>query len=554
MKNNQTSLSKIQIDSVILLYSNGKIEEAIDEIKALNKKYPNIPILFNILGACYKSLGQLDSAAQMFRTASEIKPDYSEAYFNLGVVLRGLSQLESSIEAYKKAIKILPNYPDAHNNLGNSFKELGRLNEAIESYEWAIAYKYDFYQAHNNLGLALSKNGQSELAVKSYKNSTNIKSDFFDAYFNLGIALKELGDKEGAINSFLRVLEISPNNIEAHRNLSLMKDYSSNDPQISIMESLINNKDLSNLDRIGLNFALSNVYECLGDLDKQFKYLNKGNKLKKELLNYSLNKDQERFVFLKKLFSTPPSILNKNDKLSAVRPIFIVGMPRSGTSLVEQILASHNKVYGAGEMTSLADYVFPELSQILEDGFDKISEQALLSIRNQYFESLNQLKATENIITDKMPLNFQYIGFILSAFPEARIIHLKRDAKAICWSNYKFLFVSKGNGFSYSQKDLADYYNLYTDLMNFWHEKFPSKIYDLSYEDLTIDQEEETRKLLKYCDLDWDENCLSFHTNKRAVKTVSSLQVRQKIYQGSSGVWKKYENFLKPLIKGLESY
>jgi tetratricopeptide (TPR) repeat protein len=555
MKNNQPTLLKPQIDSVIALYSNGKIEEAIDAIKLLNENYPNSPILFNILGACYKTLGDLNASVKMFETAVSIKPDYAEALFNLGVVLRGLNQFDSAIESYKKAIIILPNYPDALNNLGNSYKELKKLNEAIESYEWAIAYKYDFYQAHNNLGLALSENGQPKLAIKSYENSVNIKSDFIDAHFNLGIILKELGNKDRAMNSFEKVLEINPYHIESHRNLSLMKDYLENDPQILIMESLINNKDLSKSDYIGLNFALSKVYEDLGDLDKQFKFLRTGNQLKKELLSYSLNKDKDRFFIFKKLFSIPPFNLSKEvSKPLSCRPIFIVGMPRSGTSLVEQIIASHGEVYGAGEMNSVADYVVPELTKIIGDNSDKVSEKVLFSVRNKYFESLNQRKISENIFTDKMPLNFQYIGFILSAFPEAKIIHLKRDARATCWSNYKNYFVSKGNGFSFDQKDLAGFYGLYEDLMNFWHEKYPNKIYDISYEDLTVNQEEETRKLLDYCDLQWDKNCLNFHTNERAVRTVSALQVRKKMYQGSSEAWKKHWAYIQPLTNALKPY
>ena len=153
-----------------------------------------------------------------------------------------------------------------------------------------------------------------------------------------------------------------------------------------------------------------------------------------------------------------------------------------------------------------------------------------------------------------MPMNFRYIGFILSAFPEAKIVHLKRDARATCWSILKFYFDSEGIGFSCDQNDIVQYYKIYSDLMSFWHELYPNQIYDICYEDLTNNQEEETRKLLEYCDLDWDENCLNFHTNKRAVKTSSALQVRKKMYQGSSDAWKKYESYLKPLIKGLESY
>ena len=155
-------------------------------------------------------------------------------------------------------------------------------------------------------------------------------------------------------------------------------------------------------------------------------------------------------------------------------------------------------------------------------------------------------------MTDKMPANFRYIGFILSAFPEAKIIHLKRDARATCWSNYKYFFTDRENGYSHNFDDLVGFYSLYRELMDFWHDLYPNKIYDLCYEDLTNDQENETRKLLEYCDLDWDENCLNFHKNERAVKTASALQVREKMYQGSSDAWKEYEAYLKPLINELK--
>ena len=180
--------------------------------------------------------------------------------------------------------------------------------------------------------------------------------------------------------------------------------------------------------------------------------------------------------------------------------------------------------------------------------------KALIEIRKNYFEEINNFEFNENKFTDKMHMNYRYTGFILSAFPEAKIVHLKRDARATCWSIYKHFFSDTKNGWAYDMIDIAEYFNFYTDMMSFWHNLYPNKIYDISYEDLTANQEEETRKLLKYCDLEWDENCLSFHENERAVKTASALQVRKKMYQGSSEAWKKYESYLEPLLKGLKSY
>ena len=232
-------------------------------------------------------------------------------------------------------------------------------------------------------------------------------------------------------------------------------------------------------------------------------------------------------------------------------PIFILGMPRSGTSLVHQIIDSHNEVNGVGELNTLNKIIFPFLKDD-EKVKNGISKNDLLSIRQQYLDALSRLNVEKNIIVDKMPLNFRYIGFILSSFPEAKIIHMNRNPLATCWSIYKYDF--RGNAYSYNQEDIVNYYELYKDLMAFWNKLFPNKIYDVCYEDLTTNQELETRKLLKYCELDWDENCLNFHTNKTVVKTTSSMQVRQKMFQGSSEAWKKYEAYLQPLIKGLSHY
>ena len=167
---------------------------------------------------------------------------------------------------------------------------------------------------------------------------------------------------------------------------------------------------------------------------------------------------------------------------------------------------------------------------------------------------MGSLNVKEKIITDKALLNFQLIGFILTAFPNAKIIHSKRDARATCWSIFKHFFDNRGNGWAYDLNDIVEYYGLYVKLMEFWKELFPNQIYDLIYEDLTNNQEEETKKLLEYCELDWDENCLNFQNTKRAVKTASVLQVRQKMYQGSSEAWRQYEKYIQPLIEGLKTY
>lgn len=548
--NNSKQLTKAEVDSVISLYSSGQIHEAIKQINALNDKYPNVPLLFNILGACFKALGQLENAEQMFKNAFTIKPDYAEAYFNYGVIQKLIGNIDEAINSYEKAVSILPNYPDAHNNLGNAYREIGKTQEAIDSYEWAVAYNSRFAQAFNNLGIAYRDLNKMDLAFESFEKSFSINTDFTEPLFNSAILHKDLGDKDLSELALKKLIAIDPNYFSAYRNLSGLITFSKNDPLVAQMESLYSDVDINQSDSIDLCFALSKAYEDLGDKRKQFKFLNEANKLRKNELNYSFQQSLDLHLTIKKIFNKPlPKIKKSLYSDSNIRPIFIVGMPRSGTSLVEQILASHKKVFGAGELSFLNEILGPLIKNINTS----LSFTAdLLALRENYFSKVSSIGADENIVIDKMPSNFRYIGFIKLAFPEAKIIHLERDAMATCWSIYKNYFDSSGLGFSYNQNDLAKYYGSYREIIEFWHNTFPGQIYDLSYEGLTINQEDDIRNLLKYCDLDWDKNCLNFHKNNRIVKTTSSIQVRQKIYQGSSEEWKKYKDYLKPLINGLK--
>ena len=365
--------------------------------------------------------------------------------------------------------------------------------------------------------------------------------------FNLSLALKDIGKKEDYHKLIEKTVQLKPHWSDAQLHLSRVKKYKNNDPQIAELHSFLNQNNLTLKDNINFNFTLAKVYEDIGDPKNQFKFLNEANRLRKEESGYKFEKDLRLFSNIKETFKNPPKPLASSTiKASKVSPIFILGMPRSGTSLVHQIVSNHRQVYGAGELTKLNKFVTP----YLKDSENKeITESNLMSIRENYTNELLSLNVTESIIVDKMPLNFRYIGFILTAFPESKIIHMNRDSMAVCWSIYKYFF--PGNTYSYNQKDIAAYYCLYEDLMGFWKKKFPNKIYDLYYEELTINQKFETKELLKYCDLEWDENCLNFHNNTTAVKTTSAIQVKNKMYQGSSDAWKKYESYLKPLLKGL---
>ena len=550
-QNSQISISREQIESVMSLYSSGKIEEAIQNIKSLNEEYPNVPILFNMLGACYRSMGENEGALKMFETATKINMNYSEAHFNAGVIKQELRRFEAAIESYKTVVSIKPEYYDAHNNLGIIYLETKDFDNAITHFNLAINYKKDFAEAYNNLGSVFQEQGQIEKALKSYEKATTLNSNYSQAHNNLGILLQMTGKNDKASLSYEKAINSNANYASAHLNLSLIKKFSENDSQIIQMQNLVSSDHTPRSERSILCFALAKANDDLNKENKFFEYLNEGNQLRKDELDFSYEKSEMNYnPFVKSLFKDVLSMDETvSNDASDKQPIFILGMPRSGTSLVEQIISNHSHVYGGGELNYLSEILIPILQASLNKENNILDEDKFSFIGQEYIKKINSLNVNEKIITDKWPLNFRHIGFILSAIPNAKIVHLKRDPRAICWSIYKHYFSDRANGWAYDLDDITKFYDAYIDLMSFWHNLFPNKIYDICYEDLTSNQEEETRKLLDYCDLEWDENCIKFHKNKRALETASASQVRKKMYQGSSDQWKKYKHYLEPLIK-----
>jgi tetratricopeptide (TPR) repeat protein len=438
----------------------------------------------------------------------------------LGSALQAQGRYQEAVQEFDNAIRLQPNFAEAFNNRGNALKELAELNRNAANYESVIA---------------------------SYEDAIRAKPEYPEAHFNLGNALKDLGRIDEAIESYKNAIRLNPDFAEAHRSLSALKNYEDGDAQMSLMEDRLAKMPTDDPRRIELCFALAKACEDVGDDEQLFQFLEEGNRLRKNQLGYRRKDDQDLFANIRTAFETLiDTDFSKAREQASIRSIFIVGMMRSGTSVVEQILASHSAVHAAGELelmnvlaTPLASLDAPPISKKLE------------SVRLAYQNTLTALDVPEKVVTDKMPLNFRWIGAILSAFPEAKIIHLNRDPMATCWSIYKTYFPINGNGYAYDMDDLAEYYKLYAELMLFWRDQYSDRIYELDYESLTENQEQETRKLLAHCGLDWEEQCLDFHKTKRVVKTTSANQVRKKMYTGSSESWKKYANRLKPLLTGL---
>ena len=480
------------------------------DLKANN---PSQELLNRLLGQ-YQN-GRFNDAEKLAATIIKDFPNHPFSWKVLGAVLNQLGRISESVVAKEKAVKLTPNDAEAHSNLGNALQELGRLDEAEASYNQAIALKPDFAEAHNNLGVMHQELGRLDEAEASYKQALALKPDY----------------------------------AEAHLSLASMKRFDTQDEHYSEMLELYLDKNISQEQRCHINFSLAKACEDLGNYEQAFAHYSEGNVLRKKQLNYDINQDLELF---RKIKSNYPQIVQKSldpDKLlKHLMPIFIVGMPRSGTTLVEQIISSHSKVTGAGELNFAKQY-----GAAIATGVTEANNESLFDFRHTYLTKLKSVSNENLVITDKMPQNFRYIGLLAAAFPEAKIIHVKRDPAAVCWANYKQYFRSKSIGYCYAIDDILAYHNLYENLMEFWGNWLTKRIYNLDYELLTFNQESETRQLIDYLGLDWDEKCLAPQNNTRSVATASNLQIREKVYRGSSQQWKKYQPFLNGALDGLLS-
>ena len=331
-----------------------------------------------------------------YEKAIAIKPDYAEAHNNLGIVLMDLDQPDEAVKCYDKAIAIKPDYAEAFNNLGTALKEVGQLNAAAKCYKKAIAITPDYAKAHHNLGATLKDLGQPNEAVKCYEKAIAIKPDYAGAHNNLAIFFKDIGQLDEAVKNFEKALSINPEYAQVYRQLGAIKKYTESDPSITQMKSILSNSDLSQSNRIHLCFALAKAYEDLGKQDELFKFLHEGNRLRKQELNYSIDTDKIRHSVVKKLFSSSPSFVEKSFsyETSTIRPVFILGMPRSGTSLVEEIIASHHAVYGAGELNNLSKLIIPIVKDHSTNNKNGLSEDIFLSIRQQYLDSVSYTHLT----------------------------------------------------------------------------------------------------------------------------------------------------------------
>lgn len=552
MQFNDRDLMDLTINQILqqgkAAHKKGKFEEAERFYREILKTQPIHPDANHNLGLIVASKDKIEEALLLFKIAIEVCPKIEQFWISYVNLLIKDNQFEKAEVISRKVIELNPDFVSIIGNLGIIFHKLGKLVEAEIKYKKVIELKPDDAVAHNNLGIILQTTDRLEEAETSYKKAIKFKADYAEAHNHLGSLQEEYGRLGEAEGCYQTSIKLKPNYIDAHFNLSKLKSFNKEDEHYIQMQNLYLDENLTNEERCLLSFALAWASEELNKLDKSFEYYSVGNQLCKDSLTYDIQQDIKLFDQLKKshLEIKKKSLGNFNLTIKP-RLIFILGMPRSGTTLIEQIISSHSEVKGAGELPYIHQF-----GDSIARGTVKLDKKILLDFRKNYLNKIKELSNDHSIITDKMTLNFKYIGLICSVFPDAKIVHVKRNPMATCWGIYKQFFSSKKFfEYSYDLNNLVAYHNMYQDLMQFWEVEYGKRIYKLNYEALTMNQEQEIKKLIQYLELKWEPACLTPQNNKRNVKTRSSNQVRHEIYQGSSQKWKKFEPFFKGVFNQL---
>jgi len=522
---------------------------AIEDAEMTVSLKPHLTQIWQLLSSLHYQANNLSDAIEALRRAHKNEPDNPDFIIKLGEFLRQDDKASEAITILEQATELAPKDANVWTNLGAAFQQEKRIAAAKRAYKKALALNPKSSAIASNLGAMAQEAQEWESALQYFGKALEIKPDFAEAHYNLVVTLKELGRLDEALASCKQAIALKPDLAEAHRVLTSMKKFDAQDEQYSKMLELNLDENISEEQRCHINFGLAKACEDLGDYEQAYTYYGEGNVLRKKLLNYDINQDVELFKQLKSSYQKiEKSSIEPYRLANKLTPIFIVGLPRSGTTLVERIISSHSQVTGAGELNFAKQF-----GADIATGITGANNESLLDFRHNYLNKLRNVSNGNLIVTDKMPHNFRYIGLLAAAFPEAKIVHVKRNPAAVCWANYKQYFVSKGIGYCYAIDDVISYHKLYENLMGFWTNTLSKRIYNLDYEQLTVNQESETRQLILYLGLDWDENCLSPQNNRSGVATASKLQIRKNVYQGSSEQWKKYQPFLNGALDGLLS-
>lgn len=540
----------------LALHQAGRVREAEALYRqVLARRAGHAPAL-HFLGLLLHQSGRSAEGLALMERSVGAQPGNADFLNNLGTVLRDLGRARAAAECFRKAVAAKPDQLAARDNLGSTYMQLGRFDNAQEVYRGTIGRNPFHMRSRVGLAETLQEAGKPDEALAVFREALTIRPKDAELLHGHGVALMEKGDLAGAAENARQALAASPAMAKAWLLLSQVKRQKEADAELAAMQAAHATAPQGSLARMQLAFGLGKAHDDLKAYDRAFDFFAEGNAIRRAGIAYDGERTRAEFAAMKATFDRAFFDQRAASAISDDAPIFVVGMPRSGTTLVEQIIASHPQVFGAGELTILKTAVGKGFPLDMKGGFPAgiaaMPDKAFADAGHDYLDMLHARYPGFRHITDKMPGNFMLIGFLHMMLPKARIVHCAREAAATCLSIFKSHFRGEGHLYGYDLGELADFHNLYTDMMAHWRAVLPGVVHDVRYEDFVADQEGQSRALIDWLGLPWSDAVLAFHQTDRLVRTASAAQVRQPMYQGSVDLWKRYGDRLKPLTERLK--
>ncbi|HEX2138242.1 MAG TPA: sulfotransferase [Woeseiaceae bacterium] len=527
-------------------------DEAFEKSFALNPERGKLA-----LAAEHHKEGRLEEAERLYREIIRGNPKNVDAIRLLGRVALSARRHDDAERLFHRAIRLAPDFTGAMTDLGRLFKEQNRFDEAIEWFGKVIELEPANPQAHFQLAGTLAPAALTYRAIESYRKALELSPRFPGARLGLGHVLKTVGRQEEAIEAYRECIRLRPDNGESYWSLANLKTYRLSDEDIAEMAKRLEQDDLTHQSRVNFLFAMAKAQEDRGHFQRAWQYYVEGNAAQRMQEKYDpvgteVVNDAIVEVFDRELLARNTGLGNPDPS-----PIFVIGLPRSGSTLIEQILASHSAVEGTSELPYVGR-VATSLNRNRADGVNY--PEAVRELSAEHFQALGQdyldlaaMHRTERAprFIDKMPNNFPAVGFLHLILPNAKIIDARRHPLDSCVGCFRQLF-AKGQTFTYDLSDIGEYFLEYQRMMDHWDEVLPGRVLTVQYEELVNDVEVQVRRLLDYCELPFEESCLKFYETERPVRTASSEQVRQPIHNRSVGFWRNYEDKLEELKAVLE--
>jgi tetratricopeptide (TPR) repeat protein len=539
----------------VVCQQQGKSQEALKHLRKAVELAPLSADYTNNLGIAELKLEDFDAARRSFEKAIALNPQLAQGHYNLGLVCKTRGERDRAIACFEKAIELNPVYFDAHLNLGNVLDESGKLDDAIGQYRKLVTIAPRSREAHFNLATALNKTKGLDEAEAEARCAISLDPKLAEGHSLLASILTKLGRFDEAVALLETTLAVKPDSANAiFVLLSISKAHRTREFATRI-EGMLAAADRPAGETATLHFALGRIYDDLGEYGRAFENYQAANKI--GLAENSFDSVRWRADVDRLIATFGPDYFPPRTGFGTTsrRPVFIFGMPRSGTTLVEQIVASHPDVAAGDELEA-----FPQLIQGLPQrlGTSKLYPECVLDMNQDAAQALaaDYLAALDGVspgaarVTDKNPFNFLHLGVLALLFPGAAFIHCRRNALDTCLSCYFQKFGHRLD-FSFRLEDLGAYYRGYWRLMDHWRRVLPVPMLEVDYEELVADQERGSRRIISHCGLEWTDACLAFHRTKRPVATASVWQVRQPIYRTSMERWRHYEPFLGPLQAAL---